>query len=63
MVTAPSLSTPFLLHFSEHVEGPPGHPSTMVLKSERLGTSSSMERRHSSLARRTYPIYRQQLLG
>jgi hypothetical protein len=44
--------------------GLPGYPLTLAhLDSVRLSTSSPTEARQGSSARRTYPIYRQQLLG
>ena len=70
-LTAPSWSPPPTIlslsplpFSSDWVRGPPGYPSTLALQvSARLNPSSSTEVRQGSPARRTHPIYRQQLLG
>lgn len=68
LLTAPSLSPPttILPPFPSLLSmwAPCGYPDTLVLQvSARLGTSSPIEARQISLAKRTYATYKQQLLG
>jgi hypothetical protein len=55
---------PLLLWADENPPGypPPTHPTLTLQVSTRLRASSPTEARQLSPARRTYPIYRQQIL-